>query len=403
MNYPSGFALINFKLAGKIFFVVGILCLLLKLIAFLTDWFYVPFSMIIVGIVFIVISLYLICVVPSESDSGKKKSRSKKILIISGIILIVIIIVWRSLFFIKFKSEKPIEYGVTFSQKYASELELDWKKVYLEILDDLEVKNIRLVAHWDLVETEQNKFDFSDLDWQMDKANQYNAKIIFAIGRRVPRWPECHDPEWLSKLSQDEQKEAQLSYTESIVEKFKNHPALQMWQVENEYFLELFGECPPPDKEFYKKEINLVKLTDFNHPIMVTDSGEFGTWVRTRDLSEYLGTSVYRVVYNPWTGYVDYGWFIPSSFYRIKAGIIGKPIDKIIVTEFQAEPWAPGNLKDVSFKEQDKSMSIKRFKTNIEVSKELGFERVYFWGVEWWYWMKTQGHPEFWETVKDLY
>ena len=331
------------------------------------------------------------------------KKNWQKILIAVGIFILLLLIFWRVLFFIDFKTEEEIDFGVTFSQKQAESLGLDWQETYLAILNDLEVKNLRLVAYWDLLEPSQNNYSFSDLDWQMDEAEKYGAKVILVIGRRVPRWPECHQPSWLASLDQNQQRKAQLKYIEEIIKHYKNHLALKMWQVENEPFLELFGHCPPADKELLLKEISLVENLDPDHPVMVTDSGELATWLRTRNLSEYFGTTVYRVVYNPWIGYIDYGYFIPTSFYYLKGKSVGKPIDKIIVSEFQAEPWSPGGFTSVPQEEQAKSMDIERFRSNIDFAKRLGFSEVYFWGVEWWYWMQIKDNPDFWQEAKNIF
>src|SRR3989338_9810695 len=92
--------------------------------------------------------------------------------------------------------KQNIKYGVTFSQKFSEELELDWKANYLAILDDLKVKDLRLIAYWDRIEPEEGRFGFEDLDWQVAEAEKRGAKIILVVGRKVPRWPECHEREW---------------------------------------------------------------------------------------------------------------------------------------------------------------------------------------------------------------
>lgn len=318
-------------------------------------------------------------------------------------ILIILVILWRLTFLIDFKSSRPQEYGVTFSTKAAAALNLDWKEVYLALLNDLNIKHFRLVAYWDEIAKNPDEYDFSNLDFQMDEAARHNAKVILAFGRRVPRWPECHIPSWASQKDESAQNELLLKYLEIVVNRYKNHQALYIWQVENEAFLQAFGNCPPRNKPLLLKEIALVKSLDPDHPTMVTDSGELATWLRTRYLADYLGTSAYRVVYNPLTGYVNYGYLIPPAYYRVKAFIIEKPVDKIIVTELQAEPWSNKDLIATPLKEQSKSMNPKKFQANLEFAQHLGFNEVYFWGVEWWYWMRQNGSPQYWEGARPLF
>ena len=66
------------------------------------------------------------------------------------------------------RAEK-ITWGVNFSQKQAENLGLDWKENYLALLDDLKVKNIKLITHWDLIEPNKDDYRFEDLDWQIKK------------------------------------------------------------------------------------------------------------------------------------------------------------------------------------------------------------------------------------------
>ncbi len=97
-----------------------------------------------------------------------------------------------------------IEYGVSFSTLFAQQLGLDWKKVYLATLDDLGVRKLRLAAYWPMIEPSRATYDYSVMDFQVHEASKRNASIILAIGRRLPRWPECHVPEWAHPLSWEE-------------------------------------------------------------------------------------------------------------------------------------------------------------------------------------------------------
>ena len=92
--------------------------------------------------------------------------------------------------------QSELEYGVTFSQKQAQNLGLEWRQVYLSIFDDLGVKKVRLPAYWDEIERQEGSFFWEDLDWQLSEAEKRNVEIVLAVGARLPRWPECHFPSW---------------------------------------------------------------------------------------------------------------------------------------------------------------------------------------------------------------
>src|SRR3989338_4044696 len=119
----------------------------------------------------------------------------------SGLILIAAILWILSLDFSS-TTAKP-QYGVSFSRFHADELKLDWKETYLALLDDLCVRNFRFSAHWPLTEPEKDKYNFSELDFQMSEAHSSGASVILAVGRRLPGWPECHIPDWAMELSDE--------------------------------------------------------------------------------------------------------------------------------------------------------------------------------------------------------
>lgn len=298
---------------------------------------------------------------------------------------------------------QTIQYGVTFSAPYAQSLGLDWKQAYLAALDDLKVKLLRLSAYWDSVEPQRDVYDFSDLDFQVSQAGQRGAKVVLAVGRRLPRWPECHDPSWIKDLKSDELANAQLSYVETVVRRYQNKPAVFAWQVENEPFLSTFGICPRLDENFLDREIALVKNLDPARPVIITDSGELSFWIHSGKRGDVFGTTFYRYVFSDvfkryWTNH------IPAVYYRFKAGLLRllHPGKEIAIMELEAEPWTTAGIPNTPIDEQFKTMGTDNFNAIIKIARQTGFSPQYLWGVEWWYWMKQRGHGEFWEQAKLL-
>jgi len=299
---------------------------------------------------------------------------------------------------------EEISWGVNFSQKQAKLLGLDWQETYLALLDDLKVKNLKLITHWDLIEPEEGEYNFKDLDWQIQTAEEKGAKLLLVIGMKTGRWPECHIPEWAKILSKEEQQERILKLIEKIVLNYRSRTPIEYWQVENEPFFP-FGECPKIDKDFLKKEINLVKSLDIQgRPVVISDSGEGSLWITAAQLGDIVGTTIYKKVWFKQVGiYVYYP--LPPIFYWRKAQLIEKIFDKkVIVVELQAEPWGPKLLYDSPLEEQEKTMNLERFKQNIEFAKRTGLDKFYLWGAEWWYWLKEkQNQPEIWNEAKLLF
>jgi len=302
------------------------------------------------------------------------------------------------------KPAKEITWGVNFSQLHAQNLGLDWKETYLALLDDLKVKNIKLISQWDLIEQEKDKYNFEDLDWQVQKAEQTGAKILLVIGMKTPRWPECHIPDWAKNFSKEEQQKEILEIIEEIVSRYRFTKSIDMWQVENESFFP-FGECPWTDKEFLKREIALVKSLDLQkRPVLISDSGEGSSWIQSARLGDIVGTTMYKKVwFHQLKTYITYPF--PSTFYNRKALYIDKIFGKkVIVVELQAEPWGPKLLYDLPLAEQQKTMNLEQFKYNIEFAEKTGLDTFYLWGGEWWYWMKVrQNQPEIWEEARRLF
>ena len=110
---------------------------------------------------------------------------------------------------------------------------------------------------------------------------------------------------------------------------------------------------------------------------------------------------MYRTIYNDHIGHFTYP--LPPSFFRAKRTLTrliagDKPM---VVIELQGESWQKEMTYEVSVEEQYKSMNPEKFRDTIAYAKKSGFDTFYLWGVEWWYWLKENGHPEMWEIAKE--
>ena len=325
-------------------------------------------------------------------------------------ILVIVVCVFLWVYFFKiaknypagnYPKNRPGFFGVTFSKKFCAELGLDWKQVYLATLDDLQVKEIRLPIYWDDIEAEKGVYDFSDYDFMLQEGAKRHVKFIVNIGWRLPRWPECHAPAWNNKNTLEESRQSVLSMLQAVVEHYRYNPGVIYWQVENEPFLDAFGVCPPSDINFFKQEVSLVKKLD-TRPVMVSSTGELSFWRQEAAIGDVFGTTVYRVVWGKWTGYIRYP--LPAWFYRLKADLVGLDESRRYVIELQAEPWVPqGSMIYLSKAEANKSMSFEQFKANLRFAEKIDFNKTYLWGVEWWYWQKQNGDDRFWNLAERLF
>jgi len=66
MKYPPGLVPINFNLAGKILLIISSLGIAAKVIAYFSSWFVMPDFIFYISLGLLVVSLYLIFIVPRE-------------------------------------------------------------------------------------------------------------------------------------------------------------------------------------------------------------------------------------------------------------------------------------------------------------------------------------------------
>ncbi|MFW6210262.1 MAG: beta-galactosidase [Patescibacteria group bacterium] len=300
---------------------------------------------------------------------------------------------------------EQITYGMSFNTPYARELGLDWRETYDAILDELQVRHLRLAAHWPMVEPEPGVYNFAELDYQIDRAEAVGAEVILAVGRRLPRWPECHVPDWADNLSREDRQAAQLRMMQRVIERYQDSPAITVWQVENEPFLEVFAyeHCGDLDVNFLDRELALVRRLDSTRPILVTDSGNLGTWHGAYSRGDIFGTSVYVHFWNPELG--QFRTVLPPAIYRIKDNLMAlrygeKPS---VLIELSAEPWLIKPIIDVPLETQFSRMNLEKFEDILTYAKATRFEQQYLWGAEWWYWLHLQGRSEMWERGKRLF
>ncbi|OGN09730.1 MAG: hypothetical protein A3J46_02740 [Candidatus Yanofskybacteria bacterium RIFCSPHIGHO2_02_FULL_41_11] len=336
-------------------------------------------------------------------------SRSRKILIILGII--------GGFFFIlslNFSPRGDFVYGVSFSRFHADELGLDWEETYLAILNDLNVKNFRFSAHWPLIEPEPGKYNFSEFDFQMAEAKKSGASVILAVGRRLPGWPECHEPQWVQNKKSEIKNQKELSlfiqervlkYIETVVGRYKSYDNIIYWQIENEPFLTGFSRsaCGPLDKKFLAREIELVKKLD-SRPVLITDSGELSDWFRAYSRGDAFGTSLYLYI---WPGSIGFPvrYPITPAFFRIKHNLVRLilGVKTSFVIELSTEPWLLQPITETPINVQLDRMGVDKFNEMIDFSSKTGFNGFYLWGAEWWYWLKLRGYPDHWDRAKELF
>lgn len=319
-------------------------------------------------------------------------------------LLITVIVLGALLAWPSFNVPRQV-YGVSFSAPQADWVGPSWRETYDALLDDLGVKRLRLSAYWDQVEPEEGKYDWRDLDYQLDRAAEKGATVILAVGRKLPRWPECHEPDWVRDRTEEEKQKKILEMLYVVVGRYNDHPSLVMWQLENEPLFD-FGGCPPADKSFLAREEAVIRALDKRHPIMVTDSGELNWWLGAARYGDVLGTTMYRTVFSNRTHRLfSYDYLFPAWLYRAKARLVGLVRGKdVIIAELQGEPWGAAPYIYMNKFDREEAFPPQRLKAMRRLAKRTQLPAAYWWGAEYWYWEKeANDNPVYWETARGFF
>lgn len=301
---------------------------------------------------------------------------------------------------------KPLQYGVTFIPDYSRHFGLDPKDTMQAIVDELGVRQFRLVSYWKNHEKVRGTYDFTELDWQFRLAEKSNSKVSLAIGLRQPRWPECHMPTWAESLPMSEWREELKKYMGAVIERYKSSPALESYQLENEFFMKVFGICPDHSRERLIDEYEFVKSKDSEHPVIVSRSNNWVGFPWYDPRPDEVGISVYKRVWDKSLTKRYFEYPLPASFYAFLGGMGKIATGKdLMIHELQAEAWLPPGY-DMNridhIPEQDKSLNAERLKHRIEYGRATGLKEIYLWGVEWWYWRKVVANdPSLWNAARD--
>lgn len=306
------------------------------------------------------------------------------------------------------QSDTPLTLGASFIPDYAEQLGVDPQATLHAMLTDLNIKHLRLVSYWSDVEPTQGHFDFSTLDWEFAQADAAHAQVSLSIGLRQPRWPECHPPSWVDTSKPDSQWEPALNqYLQAVVERYRNNPALQSYQLENEYFLKAFGQCQNFDRNRLISELSLVKQLDTKHPVIIARSNNALGVPLGQPTPDEFGVSVYKRVWDQTITRRYFEYPFPAWFYGFLAGaeeiVTGK---NTVIHELQAEPWPPygESLGQTSIAVQNESLSPQRLKDRFQYGEATGIRQIDLWGAEFWYYrMVNQHDPDLWNVAKQDY
>ena len=194
------------------------------------------------------------------------------------------------------------------------------------------------------------------------------------------------------------------AFMQKVVERYKDSPSLQSYQLENEYFLHGFGTCTNYDRQRLISEYNLVKKLDPSHPIIVGRSDNAIGIPVGRPQPDQFSISVYRRVWDAGVTHRYLEYPFPAWYYGFLAGWQKLADHKdMMIGELQAEAWSPHGqtIPQTSLAEQSKSLDASRLKGVFAYGQATGMRSIDMWGAEYWYYRAQVLHdPSLWNVAK---
>jgi hypothetical protein len=314
--------------------------------------------------------------------------------------------------------------GTSFSEHRASFLGLDPRDSFGRVLQ-LGPALIRLSAYWD----EIRAHGYDELDWLLDRARAADQPILLTVGMKGIQWPEFYIPPELvpagigsgACVSADPGlHQAVVEFVTETVSRYKDHPTLSAWQVENEPFNSSGPLKWWIDTGTVRDEIGAVRQLD-QRPIVVNTFGHFDVvqdWLsrphrnplgvgetppeqEALDLlggSDVLGLDLYTAIGVNMFGHevvhhAASDWADSAGRWLATATAAGK---EAWVIECQAEPWEPS--KDTYA--DPKSLDPPAIEDMYSRLAAAGFQTILLWGCEYWLWRADAGDNRWLDAAK---
>ncbi len=322
-----------------------------------------------------------------------------------------------------------VKVGVTFSPVQCAYLDQAWKSTYNNILA-MDFDIIRLGAYWNEIEPKEGLYNFTRLDFQIEKAKRRGLPIVLSVGMKAPRWPEYFIPEWVIEkaelsyacdVSRSEYlRKNTLRFVRKIVERYNNEKAIACWQVENEPLDRAGPNLWYISKDFLKQEALLIRKIDkMQRPLMINIATYPNRLLRyvnrflsannplkdATEICDILGLNIYPTIGQK---FFSVEMIFKASLKQRKKYIksIKERVDKknitLWITELQAEPWDPGKLVHLD-RAQPITSSPAQMKRHFSELRSLGIDTIFLWGAEYWFFRKKRFHDTSWiDTARGL-
>ena len=324
---------------------------------------------------------------------------------------------------------QPVQVGVSFSQRRAAGLGLDYRATYRQLLA-MRFRVIRLSVYWDSVDAG----GYGATDWLLEQSAAAGQPVVLTVGMKALGWPEFYVPQRYSPqlpngadVSQDPNlSAAALSFVAATVQRYRGYSNIVRWQVENEPFNRAGPNRWWIGRDLLAREVDIVRSLDprpvilnvFGHFDMTLDQMSsrngitlggllgFDADAAERDSLALLRpgdtigfdayTSIgYKVLGREAIAHASPDWDAYIARWRDTAAGQGK---STWVTEMQAEPWEA----DPSERATPKSFTAGDMQRMFADLRDTGQRTVLLWGAEHWFWRLQNGDPTWVEAARQI-
>jgi len=335
-------------------------------------------------------------------------------------------------------ARRETKLGVSFRPPQVDALGLNARATLEQILT-YPFALIRLGAYWNRMERGPGELDPSELDWQVDLAEQAGKRIVLCVGPlKTFGYPEFFVPAHHlaaplreGSLVRPETHQAllaaALAYVTRIVERYRSRAAIVAWQVEHEAVDPLGVEHSwRLSADFVKTEVDAVRKTDPTRPILMNGFLPTSTpvrlqqWWSTRDQGDSLTVArqladLVGIDYYPRHALLSLG---ATTLYLQGEAARGNQRQRrdlfawarsqgkqLMVTEGQAEPWeavtVPPSPSGRSMYSCTPELVIENYNRCIGWAREAGFEldAYILWGAEYWITRQRAGDSRYLDAV----
>jgi hypothetical protein len=329
----------------------------------------------------------------------------------------------------------PAKLGISFRPRQAEAFGLDPAAALRTLLaHPFEV--VRLGAYWSSMEPRAGQFDPSELDWQVDAAEQAGKQVVICVGPvKCFGYPEYFVPDHVLDQPLPEHRlvsgrshpallEAGITFARRVVERYRGREVVLAWQVEHEAVDPLGMEHSwRLAASFLRAEVDAVRAADPSRPVVLNGFLPTSTlvrlsqWWRTRyqgdsltvarQAANVIGVDFYprHALFNlgPWSAYLDgagRAWQ-QHRWRQLAAWQSGGSTRQVIVSEVQAEPWeavtVPPNPSGATMFSCRPEDVIGNYNRVMRYSRRAGVTcgAYLFWGAEYWLVRQAEGDPRY--------